>query len=268
VSEGDGNDDRTARSTDEEDSDTATAPDRLPSPSHWLVGARGGFVAVPQGFVRYFVDGGQDQLGGAVGVFAGYQRNAFEVTASVWWGDYSYDGEVIFEGPGDRNDPEFINNDLSLLVIEAQLVWAHWFTSWLGATVGAGLGLGVVLGEVRRTEATPPMGPYAGVDEVATDGFVHCRYDPADPQWSTPFCEPMCDATSLADGTCPPRPTSTDDDSFLGYYDSVEKGIPSVVPWLNLLFGIRLLPHPRLQVDLQTGLGLGFLFIAKAAYRF
>jgi len=93
------------------------------------------------------------------GAFFSYQRGLFEVSGSIFWGDYRYGEEAIFDTAGDRNDPEFVVNDLSLLVFEADFVWAHWFTRWLAATYGAGLGLAVVLGEVRRTEATPPTGP-------------------------------------------------------------------------------------------------------------
>ena len=239
-----------------------------PEGTHWVVGARGGFVSVPSGLLHVFVDGGMDTTGAAVGAWFGWQRNSVEISGSVWWADYRYDEEVIFQTAGDRNDPEFVRNDLSLLTIGVDFLWSHWFTRWLSATYGFGLGLGVVLGEVRRTEATPPTGPYASIDEQPREGYVHCRYDPADPSWSTPFCEPMCSAESLADGSCPPRAAPSESGDLLGYYDTVEDRIPAVLPWINLLIGLRLLPHEHFQIDIQTGFGFGVMFLVRAAYRF
>ena len=141
-------------------------------------------------------------------------------------------------------------------------------TCWLAATYGVGLGLGVVLGEVRRTEATPPTGPYADGDETPTDGYVHCQYDPDDPRWTTPFCEPMCDEESLADGSCPPRALASEEGDLRGFYETKEDRIPPVLPWVDVLLGLRILPHPNFQIDLQGGFGVGFLFNAKLAYRF
>jgi hypothetical protein len=243
----------------------------LPDPAqgtHWTVGARMGLVSVPAGLLHAFVDGGRGTVGAAPGAFFSYQRGLFEVSGSIFWGDYRYGEEAIFDTAGDRNDPEFVVNDLSLLVFEADFVWAHWFTRWLAATYGAGLGLAVVLGEVRRTEATPPTGPYADVAERPTNGFVHCRYDPSDESWTTPFCEPMCDEESLANGTCPPRRSPSEGDDLLGFYDTKEDRIPPVLPWVNVLLGLRILPHPHFQVDLQAGFGVGFLFVSRLAYRF
>jgi len=232
------------------------------------VGVRGGFVAIPEGLLHVFVDGGRGKIGGMVGAYAAYQRNTLEVSLSLFWADYSYDEEVIFQTAGDRNDPEFVLNDVSLLTIGLDFLWAHWFTRWMAAIYGAGLGLSIVLGDVRRTEATPPTGPYASVDETPTQGYVHCRYDPADPTWSTPFCEPMCDEASLADGSCPPRESPSETGDLIGFYDTVEDRFPSVLPWIDIVLGLRFLPHEHFQIDIITGIGLGVLFDVRLAYRF
>lgn len=235
---------------------------------HWQVGVRGGFVAVPAGLLRVFVDGGETKIGGAVGVYVVYQRNLLEIAGNVWWADYSYDHEVIFQTAGDRNDPEFVTNGLSLVTINVDFIWAHWFTRWLAATYGFGLGISAVIGDVSRNEATPPTGPYTATGEEPTDGYVHCRFDPADPSWSTPFCESPCTPESLAAGTCPPRASSEESGDLLGYYDDPEDRIPAVLPWINFLVGLRLLPHEHFQIDLQSGFGLGFVFLARMGYRF
>lgn len=235
---------------------------------HWQVGVRGGFISVPAGILHIFVDGGTDKIGGAVGAYFAYQRNRLEISGSIWWADYSYDDEVIFQTAGDRNDPEFVTNDLSLLTINIDFVWAHWFTRWMAATFGTGLGLSAVLGEVRRTEATPPTGPYTDLDETRVQGYVHCRYDTADPQWSTPFCESMCTPEAVRNGTCPPRTAPSETGDLLGYYDTVEDRIPGVLPWINFLIGLRFLPHEHFQIDIQTGFGLGILFFVRGGYRF
>jgi hypothetical protein len=234
----------------------------------WQVGVRGGFVAVPAGLLHVFVDGGATKIGGAVGAYVVYQRNLLEISGNVWWADYSYDHEVIFQTAGDRNDPEFVSNGLSLITINVDFVWAHWFTRWMAATFGFGLGLSAVLGDVTRNEATPPTGPYTSTGEEPTDGYVHCRFDPADPSWSTPFCESPCTAESLAAGTCPPRASSEESGDLLGYYNDPEDRIPAVLPWINFLVGLRLLPHEHFQIDIQSGFGLGFVFLARMGYRF
>lgn len=235
---------------------------------HWQVGVKGGFISVPAGILHVFVDGGTDKIGGAAGAYFAYQRNLLEISGSIWWADYSYDDEVIFQTAGDRNDPEFVTNDLSLLTINIDFVWAHWFTRWMAATFGTGLGLSVVLGEVRRTEATPPTGPYTDLGEPRVHGYVHCQYDAADPQWTTPFCEAMCTPETVRAGTCPPRTAPSETGDLLGYYDTVEDRIPSVLPWINFLIGLRFLPHEHFQIDIQSGFGLGILFFVRGGYRF
>jgi hypothetical protein len=234
----------------------------------WQVGVRGGFIAVPAGLLHVFVDGGETKIGGAVGAYVTYQRNLLEITGNVWWADYSYDHEVIFQTAGDRNDPEFVANGLSLITINVDFVWAHWFTRWMAATFGTGLGLSVVLGDVTRNEATPPTGPYTSTGETPTEGYVHCQFDPADPSWSTPFCESPCTPESLAAGTCPPRASSEESGDLLGYYDDAEDRIPAVLPWINFLVGLRFLPQEHFQIDIQSGFGLGFVFLARMGYRF
>ena len=224
----------------------------------WMVGARYRTIFVPGWLLNLFFDFPQwpnDETAGpfmanqAAGVEFTTRRNNFSITGAVWWAGY-FSSEIgqsyrprtfVANEQGDPDDPEFIESTISLLLFTADFVFSTMFTDWFGITYGAGFGLGVkVGGGLIRTEAYP--------DRSAPTGFTPCSgpNDPADPGG---FCE--------ARG-------GVDD----GYYGTEDSRVWPIYPWVNILLGLRFKAFRHLEINVDGGIGIGFLMGFRVNYIF
>lgn len=207
----------------------------------WMVGARWRMIMVPEWLLDAFMDfpsGGIRPESVTVNQAAGLEfttrKNRFSIIGGIWWAGYSTD-TFIAEEAGQTGDPEYIRSDINLLMFTVDFVHSYMFTDWIGITYGAGLGLGVkVAGDLHRHEARPN-------DERT--GYVRCA-SPGDG----------------SDGLC-----ENDQD---GYYNETDDRVWPVYPWINLLIGIRFKVFRHLEINIDGGVGLGFLFGARVNYIF
>lgn len=224
-----------------------------PDMRFWMVGIRYRTIFVPGWLLNAFFDfpgTESDQLSGpfianhAAGVEFTTRKNNFSITGAVWWaGFWSAEAGQAYEPraflameEGDPTDPEYIESTISLLMFTADFVFSTMFTDWFGITYGAGLGVGINLGgEVIRTEAAVEGGEY-----------VRCA-GPGVPDGS------YCEARGGADD---------------GYYGTADTRVWPVYPWVNLLLGLRFKAFRHLEVNVDGGVGLGFLLGFRVNYIF
>ena len=216
----------------------------------WMVGARWRMIMVPQWLLDAFFDFPEPGLlprsvivNQAFGLEFTTLKNNFAITGAVWWAGYDAHGEFVANEAGETDDPEWIDSDMHLLWFTANFTYNLMFANWVGMTFGAGLGLGVVLtGHVHRHEAYP--------DSDAEHGS-HGRCDSAGnagagaPAGSDVFCE--------NDG---------------GHYNAFEDDVWPVYPWIDILIGFRFKVFRHLEINVEGGVGLGFIFGLRASYIF
>jgi len=227
--------------------------DEPPDMRFWMVGVRHRTIFVPGWLLNAFLDFPEspgDDLAGpffanqAVGLEFTTRKNNLSIVGSIWWAGYwsaeagrSYEAREFLASEEDKTeDPEFIRSSLSLLLFSADFIFSTMFFDWFGITYGAGLGLGITLGEVTRTEAYPS----------GDGGHEHC-VDAGNPR--ADYCEPR----------------GGEDD---GYYDTRESRVWPVFPWVNFLLGLRFKPFRHMEINVDGGVGLGFLLGMRANYIF
>jgi hypothetical protein len=218
----------------------------------YMVGARWRLLMIPRwllgAFFSFPSESSGQQLPATVtvnqsaGLEFSTRRNNFNIVAGVWWAGYfsqsDYaddlgDGWFIAEEAGSSDDPEFIRSRIHLLMFTVDFLYSPMFTEWFGIYVGGGLGLGVNLagsdGGLDRDEAIGPSGgPY---DRCGTP----------------------------TGGVC-------ESDGF--YYPATEDDIWPVYPWINILVGLRFKVFRHLEINVDGGVGLGFMFGARVNYIF
>ncbi|HUT78952.1 MAG TPA: hypothetical protein VM285_14740, partial [Polyangia bacterium] len=159
-----------------------------------------------------------------------YRKDGFDITAAAWFIGLSWDGGVSFKGKSeDGNSWEVVTNDMQALLLTVDFIWSTEITDWFAVTYGAGLGLGIPWGDIIRTEATQ-----------ASNGLSRCA------------------------GKEDPDPWCNDDEEYFETY-KVPTGI---IPWVNLLLGMRFKPHRHVALYADMGFGLGFQSGVRAAYVF
>lgn len=179
------------------------------------------------------------------------RKNKLDIVASLWWAGYMTNPFLYAENGEADTDPEFIDNSLSLLLITTDFFYTVEIRSWIGFIFGGGLGLGIVLGEIRRTEAIPLRTAINGNYEYEGEGegdreWVRCK------QYNdSGFCE-----------------LPTGDPDSRGYYNDREGRVPPVVPWLNILIGMRFKPIHHLTIHIEGGFGIGWLTGIRVYYVF
>lgn len=218
----------------------------------WMVGLRYRMMMVPGWLLNLFFDfpgmtdnelGGPFMLNQAVGVEFSTRRNNFSITGSVWWSGYfsiqtnrSGDSrEFLAIEEGDPDDPEFMESTMSVMFFTADFVYTFPILDWFGITLGGGLGMGVVFGDLIRTEAYLDGGEYQKcVGEQNPDSQ-------------------MCERRGGADD---------------GYYGTSDSRVWPVVPWVNLIVGLRFKPMRHFEINVDGGVGLGFFWGVRASYIF
>ncbi len=216
----------------------------------WMVGARWRMIMIPQWLLDAFFDFPEPGLlprsvivNQAAGLEFTTLKNNFAITGAIWWAGYDAHGRFIANEAGETDDPEWIDSDLHLLWFTANFTYNLMFTHWVGMTFGAGLGLGVVLtGHVHRHEAfqwdDAPDDTHHG--ECAGAGNAGMGHESQNH---------MCET----DG---------------GHYNAHEDGVWPVYPWIDILIGFRFKVFRHLEINVEGGVGLGFIFGLRASYIF
>jgi hypothetical protein len=216
-----------------EETDTGLAED--PKTPYFSVGPRLRWIMVPSWFIGMFgvdLQGASHLLASNVGIGAEftYRKDAFDITAAIWWAGLSWDGGISFKESGeDANSWEVVTNSMSTVLITGDFIWSSPITDWFAVTYGAGIGFGIPIGELKRNEAyaDSPQTPCPGVTPEENDG-----------------CE---------DGE---------------NYNEVYKLPTGIVPWINFLLGMRFKPHRHVAIYVDTGFGIGFQLGLRGGYIF
>lgn len=209
--------------------------DEPPEMRFWMVGARWRMIMVPDWLLDAFMDfpanGIQPPsvtINQAAGIEFTTRKNRFSITGAVWWAGYNSNVFIANEA-GTTGDPEYIESSINLLMFTVDFVHSYMFNDWIGITYGAGLGLGVKLaGGLERNEAYRDEGEFARCERGTADSL--CESD--------------------------------------GYYNENDPNVWPVYPWINILLGIRFKVFRHLEINVDGGVGLGFLFGARVNYIF
>jgi len=219
----------------EVDPDTLRAEE--PGRAYYSVGGRFRWIVIPDWFMFGADVKSRNSTALLISNLAGgaeftYRKDGFDVTAAVWYAGFNWDGDVSFKDKNEGvNAWEVVTNDIRAILLTVDFIWSTSITDWFAVTYGAGLGLGIPWGEIIRTEATAASG---GLDRCAGPG------NPA------------------GDAGCP------DDGEYYETYD-----IPTrIIPWVNLLLGMRFKIHRHAAIYADMGFGLGFQSGLRAAYIF
>jgi hypothetical protein len=224
--------------------DTSRAED--PSKPYYLVGLRLRWIMVPMWFIGMFgVDiHARDNRhllinnAGVGGEFT-YRKDGLDITAAIWWVGLSWKDAVAFKESGEpATSYEVVTNDLSSLLFSVDFVWSTSFTDWFALTYGVGIGIGIPIAPDNK----PFVRTESNVDENA-DGLVACGSG----DWSN-------DATNgCANGE---------------QNHEVYKLPTGIVPWINLLGGMRFKPARHWAIYTDFGFGVGFQAGVRGGYIF
>ena len=214
--------------------------DEDPKKPYFSVGLRARWIMIPEWFIKIFgVDttrpsGTESALPLISNIGVGpeftYRKDGFDITVAVWYAGLGWDDPISFKGSdNDGNSWEVVENSLNAILITADFIWSTSFTNWFAITYGAGLGAGITWGDVIRTEATQ-----------LSSGARPCVDGENDPD---PWCQP--------------------DEEYGIMYDKLK-----VVPWIELLLGVRFKPHRNVAIYIDGGFGLGFQMGGRVGYIF
>lgn len=215
--------------------------------SFWEVGARWRLIMVPRWLLDAFVDfpgevsGRQLPRSVIVNQAAGgeftWRRNRLSIIGAVWWAGYftqsDDDGWFVANESGTTDDPEFIKSEIHLLLFTVSFMHSYMFTDWVGITYGGSVGVGVNLHSDHGT------GLYR--HEARGTGVPYSR------------CE------SLSGGLC-------ETEGYL--YPDQEDDVWRAYPWIDLMLGLRFKPFRHMEIDVEGGVGLGFMFGLRVNYIF
>jgi hypothetical protein len=217
--------------------------------SFWEVGARWRLIMVPRWLLDAFFDFPGESSGtqlprsvivnqAAGGEFT-WRRNRLSIIGAVWWAGYfsqsDDDGWFVANESGTVDDPEYIRSEIHLLLFTVSFMHSYMFRDWVGITYGGSLGFGINLhtGDngtgLYRKEAQGSGSPYS---ECPGPG-------------GSSLCE--------SDGW---------------YYPAQEDDVWRAYPWIDVMFGFRFKPIRNLEIDVEGGVGLGFLFGLRVNYIF
>ncbi len=235
--DGEQNEEEEMMAAPEEQKDTSRAED--PQKGYHGLGARFRWYFVPEWFVGMFNNDIRWNSGAkkrpmvnnvGAGIEYIYRKDAFDITAAVWWVGLGWDNEVYFKETGEEEQAyEAVTSNLSAVLITADFVWSSPIKDWFAITYGIGVGLGIPIGKIRRTEAVEIGGELVPCNGVG---------DPND-EW----CE--------------------DDGQYNQAYEKLK-----VIPWINPLVGVRFKPHRHLAIYVDGGFLIGIQLGFRAAYIF
>jgi hypothetical protein len=209
-----------------------------PETPYFSVGPRFRWIMVPNWFISMFgVDimakGGVDHLlinQVGVGAEFTYRKDAFDITAAIWWAGLAWDGGISFKGSDeDAGSWEVVTNDMSSVLFTVDFIWSSPISDWFAITYGAGLGFGIPIGDIVRTEASQ-----------ASEGLERCT-----------------EGQIGVDEWC------VEGEEYGELYEKIK-----VVPWINFLAGMRFKPHRHVAIYVDTGFGIGFQLGVRGGYIF
>ncbi len=222
--------------------DTSRAED--PSKAYYLAGLRLRWIMVPKWFIDMFgVDSmtkdGRNLLinnAGVGGEFT-YRKDGLDITASIWWVGLSWDGGVAFkESSKSANSWEVVTNNLSSLLFSVDFVWSTSLTDWFAFTYGVGIGIGIPISSGNK--------PFVRTESKFTDSPL----------------------TPCGDGDWSPNATNG---CVNGEQDHEVYKLPTgIVPWINLLGGMRFKVSRHWAVYTDFGFGIGFQAGVRGGYIF
>lgn len=242
-----GNDDNAFLTNTEKEEIAAPEQDRNatlaedPKKAYMGLGARLRWIMMPRWLIESF---GADikskpgkhmmvnNLGG--GPEFTFRKKGLDITAALWFAGLGWKDGVSFKESGATgNSWEYVENDLKSIFITADFIWSTSITDWFAITYGAGLGIGIPIGGLTRTEATFASNGYAPCESGDINRDAWCQ-------------EP------------------SDDEQYNQAYD-----LPTgIVPWINVLVGMRFKIHRHAAIYADGGFGLGFLAGLRAVYIF
>lgn len=216
-------------------------PTEAEDEDYFFLGAFYRHVVIPGFMQELFVEGGIDASNPGAGLQFLWRRNNLNVGLNVWWNNAQ--GTGFFRAQGDpRTDTEYIDVQLGVVFVNAELMWSFPITEWFAIELGFDLGVGFIYGDLVRTEAyesSPGADDWRACDGPVTPNANYCEasgghYDYVEPSW--------------ADGG----------------------DRPVVFPWISFPhLALRFKPIHQIQIRVDGGYGLyGFFFGGGVSYGF
>ena len=198
---------------------------------YYSVGIRGRYHYVPKFFYSNYVVGAVDWHGYGTGIEATFRIKGLDIIVAYWYHDFYHD-DAIMKEPGDvETEFELIQHNISLHMITIDFMNSHALLPWLYIYYGAGIGLGIPQERITRTEVYPERpGEYK---KCPNEGYPS-------PDGNAAWC---------------------DEGGSYGENDPWP-----VYPYLNILLGLRFKPIPEFVINLDMGVGTGFIFGLRMAY--
>lgn len=215
-----------------------------PNDKLFLLGARLRWIMIPMWFIDMFgVDSmtrdGRHMLVNRVGVgpeFT-YRKDGLDITAAIWWVDLRWKGYTAFKESGEEaNSWEVVTNDLSTILFSVDFVWSTSFTDWFAITYGVGIGIGIPI--------APDNVPFVRTESASPDPLTPCTQDQMSNDDNTDWCNSN------------------------EQYKEAYKLPTGIVPWINLLGGLRFKPHRHVALYADFGFGVGFQTGIRGGYVF
>ena len=199
---------------------------------YYSVGIRGRYHYVPKFFYSNYVVGAVAWHGYGVGIEGTFRIKGLDIIVAYWYHDLYHDDAIMKEEGDDVTEFELIRHNISLHMITIDFMNSHAIFPWFYIYYGAGIGLGIPHMRLTRTE-------------VYTD--IDGEYQP-------------CPNEGYKD-------TPTADAAWCDVGGSYGDNDPwPVYPYLNILLGLRFKPIPELVINVDMGVGTGFIFGLRMAY--
>ena len=242
----------------------STNPYEDPNKSYFFAGAAWRFVRLPSWTLEWFLEAapGVGTAGTFFGEF-GYRKDGFQITGSVGYMKWSFEGPFQLAGDPDV-DSEWLDGDFNFLSGTATFTWSTAFTDWFALEYGIEAGLAALFGELTRSEA------YRDSDEK----WARCPGWAGGPDLRNPTTEQsvFCDRPIGPNGDALPDEVRTNDDDELGAHYGVKADkVPPVVPIIGPRLSLRFKPIAQLVLRVDVPLPVfpfGFMGGLGAQYGF
>lgn len=240
----------------------STDPWEDPKKSYFFGGAAWRFVRLPAWTLEWFLESAPavGTAGSFFGEF-GYRKDGFQVTASVGYLGWNFNGPFQLAGDPDE-DTEWLDGDFKFLMGTATFTWSTAFTDWFALEYGIEVGLAGLFGELVRSEAYKDR-----------DGeWGRCPGYQGGPDLPNPTTEQQlfCERPQGKDGLPLPdevRSNSASEDG--AHYGVTASQLPPVVPILGPRLSLRFKPIAQvvLRVDIPLPVApFGFMGGLAASY--
>ena len=166
-----------------------------------------------------------------------YRRGGLDITAAIWYAGLGWNPiSIKKEGEGE-GAWEVVENDWKTILFTADFIWSTTFVDWFSLTYGVGLGFGIKWGQIVETEARAyPQDPNNRPYEEKCNGF------------NDPMGDPGCAEPD-------------------GDYGKEIWPAP-IIPWFEVLLGMRFKPHKNVSIYVDGGFNLVFQVGMRVQYIF